>query len=102
MKAAVISLGSKSSLWVAESMKKYFDQIDTLDIRNIEINLGGKGFASVLYNGEPIGKYDCVYVKGSFRYASVLRALTILLEGKCTWPSFLKKIMKLLRISKLL
>ena len=86
MKAAVISLGSKSSLWVAEAMKKYFDEVETLDIRNIEINLGEKGFASVLYNGEAIDKYDCVYAKGSFRYATVLRALTILLEKKCYMP----------------
>ena len=86
MKAAVISLGSKSSLWVVEAMKKYFDEVETLDLKNIEINLGEKGFASVLYNGEPIGKYDCVYAKGSFRYATVLRALTILLDNKCYMP----------------
>ena len=86
MKAAVISLGSKSSLWVVEAMKKYFDEVETLDLKNIEINLGEKGFASVLYNGEPIDKYDCVYAKGSFRYATVLRALTILLDNKCYMP----------------
>ena len=40
MKAAIISLGSTSSKWIAEAMSKYFDEVDDIDIRDIEVNLG--------------------------------------------------------------
>jgi RimK family alpha-L-glutamate ligase len=76
VKAALISQGSISSQWTAEAMKKHFGQVDMLDVREIEVNLGKE--SEVLYNGKPIGKYDCIYCKGSFRYANVLRAITTL------------------------
>ena len=74
MRAALISLGSESSDMTTESMKKYFDIVDDIEIRNIEVNLTGESI--VLYNGKPLDKYDCVYAKGSFRYAQTLRAVT--------------------------
>ncbi len=74
MKAAVISLGSKSSQWTIDEMKKYFDVVDDINLKKVEVSLGGK--ESILYNGEPLGKYDCIYAKGSFRYAPVLRAIS--------------------------
>jgi ribosomal protein S6--L-glutamate ligase len=85
MKAAIISLGSKSSKWTAEAMRKYFDEVDELNIKKIEINLTGKE-ANVLYEGTPLKKYDCVFAKGSFRYAPLLRAITSMLEGKTYMP----------------
>ena len=75
MKAALISLGSMSSTWTIEAMNKYFDKVDNIDLRNIEVNLSS-GRSDVLYNGKPLGKYDCIYAKGSFRYAQTLRAVT--------------------------
>jgi ribosomal protein S6--L-glutamate ligase len=39
-----------------------------------------------LYRGKHLGKYDCVYAKGSFRYADLLRSLTTALGGKCYMP----------------
>ncbi len=80
MKAAIISLGSKSSIMVAEAMKKYFEQVDMIQLKNIEVKLGKEG--GIFYEGEPMEKYDCVYVKGSFRYANLLRSIAALLEGK--------------------
>lgn len=74
MKAAVISLGSVSSQWTIEAMKKYFDSVDSIDLREIEVDLSSK--SEVLYNGKPLPKYDCIYAKGSFRYAQTLRAIT--------------------------
>jgi ribosomal protein S6--L-glutamate ligase len=85
LKAAIISLGSESSEWTGESMKKYFSQVDELDIRKIEVNISGKA-AEIIYDGKPIGEYDCVYVKGSFRFAQLLQTLTSLLENKCYMP----------------
>ncbi len=76
MKAALISLGSVSSKMTLEAMRKYFEVVDDLDIRNIEVNLD-IGRLDVLYNGKPMDKYDCVFAKGSFRYAQLLRSITM-------------------------
>jgi ribosomal protein S6--L-glutamate ligase len=85
MKAAIISLGSTSSKWIAEAMSKYFDEVEDIDIREIEVNLGSKEH-KVLYKGEPLGDYDCVYGKSSFRYAGILNAITSLLYKKSYMP----------------
>src|SRR3989344_4445985 len=82
MKAALISLGSKSSLMTAEAMRKYFD-LDMIQLRNIEINLGKEG--GIFYEGKPLDNYDCVFLKGSFRYANLLRSIATLLEGKISY-----------------
>ena len=85
MKAALISLGSVSSQWTLESMKKYFDEVDNIELRNIEINLGEKT-SPVLYKGEPLPEYDAIYAKGSFRYAGILNSLTLFLQNKGYMP----------------
>lgn len=80
MKAAVISLGSTSSKWIVEALKKHFDQVDHLDLRELEVPLGEKN-SNVYYKGQPLEKYDCIYARGSYRYASLLgAACTILRE----------------------
>ncbi|MFH1053548.1 MAG: RimK family alpha-L-glutamate ligase [Candidatus Woesearchaeota archaeon] len=86
LKAALISLGSVSSKWTVKAMEKYFDEVDDLDLREIEVNLG-KGNFEVLYAGKPLGEYDCVYAKGSFRYESILRALATALNNKSYMPN---------------
>ena len=80
MRAALISQGSQSSAITADAMKKYFDHVDMLQLKKIEISMGKEG--EVLYDGNPIGEYDCVYLKGSFRYANLLRSIAALLEKK--------------------
>ena len=75
MKAAVMSLGSKSSLMVLEEMKKYFDSVDKIDLRDVEVNLGGSKL-DVLYEGHQLPRYSCIYARGSFRYAPLLRSVT--------------------------
>ena len=85
MKAALISLGSKSSEWTAEAMKKYFDEVDEIKLKDIEINFSGKK-SEVLYKGKPLESYDCILAKGSFRYAPLLRSVTSLLKDKCYMP----------------
>jgi ribosomal protein S6--L-glutamate ligase len=79
MKAAIISLGSESSLMVAEAMDKYFEQVDVIQLRDIEVNLGKEG--GIFYRGQKMDTYDCVYLKGSFRYAYLLRSIASLMEG---------------------
>ena len=85
LKAAIISLCSDSSQWTAEAMRKYFDEVDELDIRKIDINIGGRD-SEVFYEGDPIKEYDCIYAKGSFRYAQLLKTLTSILSDKCFMP----------------
>lgn len=80
MKAALISLGSKSSAMTAEAMKKYFDQVDMIQLKNIEVSLGKE--SGIFYEGQRLDQYDCVYVKGSFRYAQLLCSIASMLEGK--------------------
>ena len=75
MKAALISLGSVSSRWTLQAMKNYFETVDNIDLRKIEINFAAKTPA-VLYDGKPMKAYDCIYAKGSFRYAQLLRSIT--------------------------
>ncbi len=85
MKATVISLGSQSSKWTIEAMEKYFDSVDSIDLRNIDVSLG-IGKLDVLVNGQPLNKYDCIYAKGSFRYAPLLRSVTTALYPTTYMP----------------
>ena len=80
MKLAIISLGSKSSEMVAEEAKSYFDEVEQIQLKEIEVSLGKDG--GIYYRGKKFDNYDCVYVKGSFRYAHLLRSIASLLEGK--------------------
>lgn len=84
LKAALISLGSKSSKWTYEAMKKYFAHVDHINIKKIQINLGDK--SEILYEGKPLEEYDCIYAKGSFRYADVLGAIRNKMDKKCYMP----------------
>ncbi len=84
-KAAVISQQSGSSKMTVEAMQKYFDVVDDLNIKHIEVNLGSQ-IPEILYKGKPLQEYDCLYVKGSFRYAVLSRAISALLIDKCFLP----------------
>lgn len=85
MRGALLSMGSESSLMTLEAMKKYFDKVDGIDIRNVEVMLG-RNDLSILYNGKKLHKYDGIYAKGSFRYAPLLRALTTYFYSKVYMP----------------
>ena len=85
MKAAVISLRSKSSLMIVKEMEKYFKVVDDIDLKNIEVNLGSESL-EVLYEGKPFDQYDCIYIKGSFRYETLLRSIATALYGKTYMP----------------
>lgn len=80
MKAAVISLGSISSQWVATALQKYFSQVDLISLKEIEVWLGKA--ASILYRQEPLPTYDCIYLKGSFRYAHLLSSIATVLQDQ--------------------
>ncbi len=85
MKAAVLSQGSLSSKWTIDAMKEYFDKVDDLNIKHLEINFSGKK-AQILYKGKPLPKYDCIFAKGSFRYANLLKTFTVLVSDDSFMP----------------
>lgn len=67
------------------AMKKYFDVVDDVNLKGMEVILGSKNL-SVLYNGKALQKYDCIYAKGSFRYATLLRSITTAFYGTTYMP----------------
>ena len=85
MKAAVISLGSVSSQMLIDAMENYFDQVDNINIKDVEVRLGKDQFA-VLYQGKPLKDYDCIYAKGSFRYVNILRSIVTITKPTTYLP----------------
>ena len=85
MKAAVISLESESSKWTIKAMEKYFDSVDSINLKEIEVH-SLKNKIELLHNGKPLQIYDCIYVRGSFRYALTLTAITSALFDKTYMP----------------
>lgn len=81
LKAAIISLGSVSSQWISNELKKYFDKVDFLQLRKFEVTIDHKE-SQIFYDGEELGDYDCVYVRGSGKYAQLLRCISSILEQK--------------------
>ena len=85
LRAALISLGSVSSRLQAKAMKNYFRTVDELSIKDIEVTLGDRN-PEVLYKGKPLEEYDCVFIKGSFRYAALSKAITSLIGDDAYVP----------------
>jgi ribosomal protein S6--L-glutamate ligase len=70
---------------VVKEMEKYFKVVDDIDLKTIEVNLSSTSL-EVLHEGKPLDKYDCVYLKGSFRYEPLLRSIATALNGKSYMP----------------
>ena len=85
LEAALISMRSESSRKTVRAMRKYFTKVDDLDIRKIDIRISGND-SEIMYNGAPMKRYDCIYAKGSYRFAELLKTLTSLLEKNCYMP----------------
>ena len=76
MKCAVISLGSTSSKMLVHALKNYFDPVDHINLKEIEFSISGNEKTHLTYRGKPLSHYDCMYIKGSFRYAMLLKSIT--------------------------
>ena len=72
LKIGIISLGGKSALKIAEVCKKYFSEVDLLNIKNFEIQINGE--LKILYDEEKLKEYDCLYIRGSYKYALIARS----------------------------
>ncbi len=84
LKFGLISLGSKSSQMLIDEAKNVFAVADMIDLRKIEIRIDKK--TEVLYDGEVLKDYDCLYIKGSYKYASLLYGLSEIYKDKCFIP----------------
>jgi len=85
MKLAIISLGGTSSKNILDESKKYFDVADNVDIRGVDVQMGSEGLV-VLHNGKPLPDYDCVYVRGSYKYALLQTSIATALHNKSYMP----------------
>ncbi|MBW2995327.1 RimK family alpha-L-glutamate ligase [Candidatus Woesearchaeota archaeon] len=85
MKAAVISLGSVSSKWIVDGLKNYFKSVDDMDIRAVEVTLGAENI-EVTHLGKVISDYDCIYVRGSYKYAQIQSTVTATLRRDAYMP----------------
>ena len=84
LKIGIISMGSKSSRMIIDESKHFFDEVDHIDIRKIEVKIDSK--TTVLYDGEPLQNYDCLYMRGSHRYSSLLYAVSEHFKDTCYLP----------------
>ena len=57
----------------------------SLSIRDIDVTLGAKK-SEILYKGKPLDEYDCIFIKGSFRYAALSKAITTLIGSESYMP----------------
>jgi len=85
MKLAIISLGGPSSKEVAKEAKAYFDKVDMLNLKDIDITADTERTV-VLHKGKHIGNYDCIYVRGSYKYALLQRSISFALKDKAYIP----------------
>lgn len=85
MKLAIISLGGRSSKSIAKEARKYFKKVDSINLKDIDVQ-GATKELIVNCKGEPLEGYDCVYVRGSFKYALLQRAISEALQGKAYIP----------------
>lgn len=81
MKLAIISLGGTSSELIAKEAKNYFEEVDLINIRKVEIHAESKEL-KILYEKKPLKEYECVYIRGSFNYALLQRGLSSVLANK--------------------
>ncbi len=86
MKLAIIShIKGKGSKAIVEEAKNYFTQADHLDIRKVKVDIH-KDHLHVSYNGQSLEEYDCIYLRGSYKYALLNRSLTRALQHQVYMP----------------
>ena len=86
MKLCVISLGGYSSRLIAEEAMKFFSSVEQFKISEMEVR-AGKSSLKVLHKGAELPHFDCVLLRGSYKYAVLQRAITEALHGKSYMPA---------------
>jgi len=81
----VIGLGGPTSRGIARAMESYFDKVDFLQLRDHYVELSREGVQMLTREGE-LDEYDCLYPRGSYRYAPVLITIASSLSGQTYIP----------------
>jgi len=76
MKLGLISLGGPSSKDILKKCKEHFSKTKSIDIREIEVHITSNGL-HITYQGKPLEHFDCLYVRGSYKYVSLKKSITL-------------------------
>lgn len=85
MRIAIISLGGRTSKLIARKCRSYFDRVDELDLKEIEVRLSNEGVC-VSHLKKELEGYDCIYIRGSYRYALLQKSISRALQGQAYLP----------------
>src|SRR3989344_4173664 len=75
MKIGIISLYSDSSKMIGDECRDYFDKIEMINIKDVSVESSTKNLET-LYNGKKLESFDCLYCRGSYKNALLLRAIS--------------------------
>ena len=76
MKVGLISLGGPSSKDILKKCKDYFSKTKDLNIKEIETHMTFNGL-HINYQGRPLEHFDCLYIRGSYKYALLKKSITL-------------------------
>jgi RimK family alpha-L-glutamate ligase len=85
MKLCVISLGGESSKNIATESKKFFGEVVEVNLKHIELCLDDKNL-KIKDGIKDFEDFDCIYIRGSYKYALLQRSLTRALYKKVYMP----------------
>lgn len=85
MKLAVVSMGSVSSELIAKEAKAFFSQVDFISVKDIDIHISSNKI-TILNKNKPLEDYDCIYLRGSSKYVTLLRSITRALNKMAYMP----------------
>ena len=85
MNLAIISLGGPGGKKIATAASKFFNQVDLISIKDLVVHIQKDGI-KVLHGQKELKHYDCIYLRGSFKYALLQRSISEALYGKCYMP----------------
>jgi len=84
MKLGIITIGGPSAKTIAKRAKEYFDSVELINLKKVSIKSGKN--PEVSYEGKKLQKYDCIYMRGSYKYALLQTAISRMLYGKVYLP----------------
>ncbi|MBI4447501.1 RimK family alpha-L-glutamate ligase [Candidatus Woesearchaeota archaeon] len=85
MKLAVVGLGGPGGELILERAKQYFDKTDFINIKSLKIKASSSKLE--VFNGNKnLEEYDCVYLRGSYKYELLQTAITKALHEKVYVP----------------
>ena len=106
MKLGVITLGGPGARMIIEKARKYFDEVEEINIKKLTTRVSTNG-TEVFYEDKLLKGFDCLYMRGSWRYEQLLYTVSYLLQGKVylplyhsVFPTCHNKLLTLLRLQK--